>query len=653
MLYLPVAFDSPTQNPAPIQPQAGAGSQTPIAPVNTGASPVGAPAPIKPQGMPGAPAGVPHAPAPGAANPANNQNNQNNQISPDDAARYKAIQQSLYPDLVSALENVLHKENATELPDLNNLSDEEVSAIKDYLIDLGWDSTYLFSTIFKTTDTVKIKEFLNLIYDYQKRSNSIDKDQFKNFIKQKEIGVKQQEDNLKKQDQSLSKGKLELPQDMAKGKPAQPNLADSSSLNTTSSRGTNMAGLGVKDGKIIVASDTSAGTPETLTNLFAAIKEAENSFAKYSNAQLIYKGAQVEGIQSAIDEKEYDCHRAADVAKQKLSGLLDRLDEASEAKKSVTDIDTDKKFDDAISKGKDLASKGKDFFKKKEEPKPEPKPETPFAKKEEPVVGETPKAASILENANSSTTAVVDGAEKAVSNAESAASSLEQAPVKDSGSTTAAVNEGTVKATFSAVREKVSQLMPFKDKLKQTVDNTNEKDAKAQEKAISSDLTKFDKDKDTELLGMNRDKTAPTAKEVDKIKKSFFENGVAKARFAVDLACRQQVKGLLANPLKEAFVKEAVALGMSEESAKIAAHNAMISGYQASQEVVIEAAFDDFVKKPSQVFAEISDVTNKTAFVDADTVVSEVTEPIVKTASVEGLDDTMQRKLRLALNQSI
>ena len=662
---MPVGLDSATANPASVQPEAGPGSKTPVSTEPT-TTPVGATPAIKPQGQPGAPGQA----APGGVNP-------QNQINPDDTARYKAIQQALYPDIISGLKHISKIDDASSLKDVSSLSDEDINKLKDYLLDIGWESTYLFNEIFKTTNASGIREFINKVISIQDKLNTIDEQQFKNFVSQKELSVKQQDDAIKKQKSppaapvppAMPGAGATVPpkapiNNIPPATPVDPNkpqaggtpngnLQSHASL-YNDNRGESM----VVEGGKVKSSSSIASTPDVLTELFTASKEASKAIDKYVDVDLMHKGASL--LDPAREAGlELDVKRCAEVAAVKVSSLLDKLDEANEAKKSVTDIDTEKKFDDTISKAKGIADKGTNlFFKKKEEHKPagepkkddskpgEPKKEEPKA--DEPKPADEPKQA----NVDNSTPATV-GSDVTTATIEDAKSvAAPEAKIPTNG-------ESKVSAIIGSLRQKLkdrtAQVMPFKDLNKQVPTKVNEQVAKAQPKEIASDLAGMPKEKNEGLLGINREKGNFTAKEVDKIKKSYFDRGVGKSRLAMELACRQQLKGLLSNPLKKAFVDQAVTAGIDAEKASAIAHNAMIDGYQAAMEIVANEAFGNFVKKSSADFVKVSAATVKAAAVeDADIVTAASSqEPVqVKTASVENTANR-QDLMRKVINGQI
>ena len=185
---MPVSLDAQTPASSPTPP-AGPGSQTPPNP-NTETTPLGGVSAPKPMGAPGAPpiggAGGTPPPAGGAKPGAPGQPQPGGQppapaIPPDDLNRYKAIQQSLYPDLTKAIKSIAPDESFK----LEDATDEQVMDIKDYLLDLGWDSTYLSNEILKTNNVQDIKKFFELVQSYQDKAHKDDLKQLENFINNK------------------------------------------------------------------------------------------------------------------------------------------------------------------------------------------------------------------------------------------------------------------------------------------------------------------------------------------------------------------------------------------------------------------------------------------------------------------------------------
>ena len=577
---MPKDLDSASVNPAETQPQAGPGSQTPKSPIPT-QTPVGATPAVKPNGAPGAPA---------KPQPQQQQGQSSNQ---DDLNRYKAIQQTLYPDIVAAITNVLEIDTVDGVS-IESLTVDQINKIKDYLLDIGWDATHLFNDIFKTNDLVKIKDFISTIFTYQNKINETDKKQLENTILQKELQTNIQSEILKKQEAELLKKLVTTVQpplgEAPIGAPApaspMPPMGENNLI-----RGASMKTLTVAGGKIVTASsdsDSVQSSPDILALLFATTKEASACISKYDEALLMLEGAK--SIQDAerIASFEDVTTRLGDKAKSKLAELQDKLAEANVAKQDAKDIETDKKFDDAIGKGEGVFRKGSDLFKSKDK---EPTKVSDDKPKEDPKKDEAPKSSEGEDKTKKETVA---------------AASLDASKVAEIKS--------------SVFKKVLAQLMPAKDLCKQTQSAINSQSAKSNISAAGKVLNDVKKEKTEGLLGMNKDKNlnpAPSTKEIERVKKSTYDITVAKAKIAFEVAGMQQLKGLMDNPLKDAIVSQAKKAGLSDETAYAVAHNAFIDGYQKSMELVASEALGTLIKKSDVEFKEISEATKTAAPVDS------------------------------------
>jgi hypothetical protein len=589
-------------------------------PASVGGSPT-----IKPQGAPGAPAGnanaggAPGAPAASGAKPGQPQPPQAPPISPEDINRYKAIQQSLYPDLIDGLK-------ANNVESVDSLDESGVKDLINYLLDIGWDSTYLSTEILKSSNAEDIKEFLNLVINSQEKDDEIDDRQFQNFLKQKDISVKQQDQQNKQKEQQLKTpapmGASAQPGAMPpKQNPqpnAQPNVApkpmeENPNLGKTSNYNTNRGEsmsekIMVSDGMIKTSASDSH---EVVTAVFKATKAAELSIEKYRNASLMLKGA--EALGESTDE--FDINRLAADVQEKIVKLSNELELATDEKKKVEDPKMDKEFGDVISKGKDIASKGKGLFDKKDS-KPEVKKDgpAPFGKKDGP-----------------------DGAAKHELGESPAKEKKEEAavgtPVKDEA-----------KSLFASIIDRVkkeAQLYPAKDLNKQTVKNTNAENAKAQIKTIGKNVVnESEKTLKGSPIAENKEGAKnPSPKFVGKIKKEAFDNGSAKFKLATEMSAQQVLKGMLDNPLKVAMVKNMVEAGLDEKTAEAIAFNSFVDGFQETQELIMKEA-SSFVTKDFDEFRKIAEATIKSPVLEpADVVKASVAQSdnvILKSASVKG-----------------
>ena len=128
--------------------------------------------------------------------------------------------------------------------------------------------------------------------------------------------------------------------------------------------------------------------------------------------------------------------------------------------------------------------------------------------------------------------------------------------------------------------------------------------------------------------------------EVSKLRQSDVKNTFDKARLSFELASQQQFKGLLSNPLKEAFVNEMVSAGIEKTAAEDIAHNAFIDGFEKNQQVVL-AELNTFMNKDINEFVKVARYTQEFKAKQAgESIVDEITkeagseEEITKTASL-------------------
>lgn len=205
---------------------------------------------------------------------------------------------------------------------------------------------------------------------------------------------------------------------------------------------------------------------------------------------------------------------------------------------------------------------------------------------------------------------------------------------------------------------KEAQLYPFKDLNKQNQDPINAQTAKSQISECNSEIKGQPKtDKTFETIapkgiadgGLKADYENGAKKTVDikiaeVVRKRSLDNALSKAKLAFALASKQQLKGLLDNPMKTAMVNNMVDAGITKEAAEIIAHNALIDGYEPSQQIVIKEAFDTFMKRSMDEFTEIDKATNEYTSKEAGFVQQTAEETVTKTASAQAQDPLQDRQ---------
>jgi len=201
-----------------------------------------------------------------------------------------------------------------------------------------------------------------------------------------------------------------------------------------------------------------------------------------------------------------------------------------------------------------------------------------------------------------------------------------------------------VRAKLEELRsEKEANLYPFKKEIKPIppVDNINAETAAKTISTVNSEIKGqpvTDKDFETlnhgdigqkDLAYKTEGKSTPEKKvsvEVaERIRQHSVQNAVDQARLSVELAARQQLKGMIDDPLREALRRNMAEAEIDPELAEAIIHNAYIDGYEESHKAVMKEAFDTFMTKDIDEFTKIA------KFVD---------EYQVKTAAVSSVENT-------------
>jgi len=221
--------------------------------------------------------------------------------------------------------------------------------------------------------------------------------------------------------------------------------------------------------------------------------------------------------------------------------------------------------------------------------------------------------------------------------------SMEAAPEGGEGDVAEPITAATIVdqlETRLAELKKEANLYPFKDLNKQQVDPINAQTASDQASTINTEIsggnhaTKEPQRGETlapgdisttnPTVGQGNPSEAPNSKTVnapaagkvsvevaEKIRQSSVENERAKAKLSVELACQQQLKGLIDNPLRVAMVKNMIEAGIAEASAEAIAFNSFLDGYEESQKLVMKEAFEEFMTKDIDEFIKIAKVTKE------------------------------------------
>ena len=213
-----------------------------------------------------------------------------------------------------------------------------------------------------------------------------------------------------------------------------------------------------------------------------------------------------------------------------------------------------------------------------------------------------------------------------------------------------------VRAKLDSIRtsKEAQSEYPFKEQIKPIppVSNINQETAKQTISKVDSEIkrdpAKDKKDETLNMDGLTEDgtpgsdplgKSAKGQKKVsveaaERVRQSSIEGVTDKARLAVELAARQQMKGLIDDPLKIALIKNMEEIGVSADIAAAVIHNAYIDGFEASHTAISKEAFDTFMDKDYDEFVKIAEFTKDFIVREASIAPVKVEEDIIeKTAS--------------------
>jgi len=184
---------------------------------------------------------------------------------------------------------------------------------------------------------------------------------------------------------------------------------------------------------------------------------------------------------------------------------------------------------------------------------------------------------------------------------------------------------GKIRSRIEELRsEKEANLYPFKKEVKPIppVDNINAETAKKQISTTDSEIKgQPAKDKEQENMnhgdlgqadlayktkGKNVSGKKVSIETAEKVRKHSVQNASDKAKLSVELAARQQLKGLISDPLKEALVKNLTEAGVEAETADAIIHNAYVDAYEESHKILIKEAFEIFMNKEFDEFVKIA-----------------------------------------------
>jgi len=621
-----------------LPPLGGAGSKTPIPPKGPPAGIGGGPS-ILPAGMPGAPAKT---------------------TSPEEEAE-KATLTASVDKLVEDISDKL----SIDIKD-KDLLDKDIVELVDDLLDLGWS----FKTLRKLIRKSKMKSidfFKKLIKKVQRG----DDEGAVEFLKKKLNEDIEQKKNPEGMGEISGLGGLPPPVKA---------YIMHNNRNFDKREGYMGNKIMVKNGTLVAVPET---TKKSLSKLVEAIRYTKKAISNYESHKLKYAGnlalkfaldnkakkddtdidtAGLEDFEELGDEMvEMDLEEETDVDKEM---LLDGLEDVKDGIKKIDDAlnNVESEMENAeeetapedfeitsnlMEEGKEVAAKARQIIKyaKKELKNMEKKFREDSSKKEKKNKKKDQQAMN-----------VTIGKSAGLSEDDTKNDNKKDESIEEEEQDTKDLLE-KVKERLARLREerkKESQLYPFTDLNKQKVDNTNATTAKQQYSAANKKYYASDKDNDTinpaigqadlpyttEGKSTNGKGVSPaisskiSAEDARYLARSI-QNAVDKARLSVELASQQQLKGLLDNPLKQAFIKNMTEAGIPADTAEAIAYNSFIDGYEDSQKIIMKEAFQTFMEKPIDDFIKVAKFTKdhlvKEAIFSVDTI--ESVEGRIKSAS--------------------
>ena len=652
-------------------PSFGPGSKTPVADKENKTELGGAGA-VKPTGLPGAPSleGGGDMPSLGGPPP--------EKKSPDEQAKDDLLAESttkLTEDVIDGLGDAIKEVN---------LSDSKIMKLVNHLLDIGWTPKTLKDLIRKSK--LEPKEFFKTL---AKKIKSSGEEEAIKFLKDK---ISPQEGALAGTPVEENLGKAPTgaltpppaPSPEVSSPTVKANQSDVDLDNTFNKR------EAIMNTKIVVKEGTLQEVPDNtnnvLSNLVMAIRKTRSAINSFEDEKLKYAGA-IALKKFAMDEEE-DSEGSADL--EGMDDDIEGLEDMGDDEESDSDIDKEevlsgldaikdgiKQIEDAIKgveseigspdtemgagdlglaetmmdKGKETIATAKTVIK--------------TAKKDIKAISDKDKKKDKKKSKGTKNSKdpmfVAMGGKSAKLACEKEEKEKEEKE-KEEKEKEASGHEDLitrVKAKLADLRkEKEAQLYPFKNIAgpAQNVDNINATSAAQQISTADSEIKGqpvTDKDNPTinsELgqkdLSYKQEGKNTAGKDVpyatsskismetaEKTRAHSIKNAVDKAKLSVELAAQQQLKGLLDNPLKRAFVENMKEAGIAEDAAEAIAHNAFVDGYEANQQIIMKEAFDTFMSKPIDDFVKVAKFTKEHTYKEASIVESLENESRDKTGS--------------------
>lgn len=635
-----------------IPPLAGEGSKTPPAPgkgMGVGTE-LGGAGNIAPMGAPGAPA---------------------KPKTPDQQAEDDLIMRSVpsaVSDISDGMKDLKTMASSTEKTKVADVSDSKVYSLVDHMLSLGWTAQSIENIAKKAgMDTKKfIKEIVNKI----QKSGEIEAEKFlRDKIQQSE---QSEMGGLPGVPGGPTTGiGSPPPETSAPGKGPNPSVPPMSggpeqtakSTASLSDVGPSQKNFKVREAvmadKVIV---TKEGTLEkvsdnmgnVLEKLALAIRNTRSATKKLEDTKLRYAGTIALKLKKAMDDEEFGGEGSKDEGDEGLTDdlggeatedgdmdkqmVMDGISKVEEGMSMIQDamggvesaIESEGTSPEDMTKAEGMMgiasaalSKAKETVKiaKSDIEALSKKKDKKDKKKDKKIDGKMQKA-------------ILGGSGKKLAGEGCEAEGSAEDKAEDAAEEKKEASEGDdnlimkVKARLAELRgEKEANLYPFdKDpygSADMKIDNINAESAKQQASTANSEIKSqpvTDKDNSRinsemgqkDLPYKTEGQSTPDKKvtmkgasaDVDEVK-----NAYDKSRLSVELASLQQLKGLLPNPLKEAFVKNMIEAGISKQAAFDIAENAFIDGYEAAQKIIMKEAFTTFVTKEFDDFVKVSEFT--------------------------------------------
>lgn len=346
-------------------------------------------------------------------------------------------------------------------------------------------------------------------------------------------------------------------------------------LNYNSQRGILMDKITVKDGVLVKESSSKEekSSKKVLDSLSQAIRKAKVANKAYRSAKLQQAGLKaLEKAGKKVNIKK------ADFGMEEEQGVNEGLKELAEAVKEVSEVLEDLKveisadeFNDAndlLGEGEETLNEGADLLEGDFDFNAEAEDAGEEASEDKDEEFEEDKAATVMEK---------------IVNKIAEIKKASVGPLDDAKEVSVKVNKEV--------------------DLKGNVFKTPTQDTKNKKLIGESEVDSISVQKNPKYNKVASQNVTPV-----ELKKAVAAS-IDKARLSVEMAARQQLKGLLDNPLKQAIVNNLTETGLPEKIAQAIAHNSLIDGFEESQKIVLAEAFGTFIKKDYDEFVKIAKFT--------------------------------------------